>query len=440
MGLGPSTKETTLHYYRDPLCQALAADADVDFTGVVVAGTSDENEHKFFIAQRIGTLLEAMRTDGALISIDSWGNCHIDFASVMEAAGERGIPLVGLSFVGTQAAFVVTNSYMTPDSIIDLNKTSEGEESRILGQNTAVELDALKAVAILKNKIRRRNSEKLEKKRWAGEEKKEKAEKEEKPEKRVRRLILRTFAVGELREVGGGEPTKLHKGCLSINTEKLFRAGLSALENADGRVRKFSLSLITPEKRDVSVNSILDFAPVAAKVAGRAGEGITHVFSGLRTLLTAVEEGGFQPANMGSADGVLDRRVVFGRPGTPGGGDGLLHVDVLLAEGQGRSRAGIMAAHEVCDAVAQELRETLRALPSSDAAAKEEFWDIVRPNGYKIALVKLVSGLGCRYDTLLFPREPAGYAGGKSIMDRSNNVQIVITPNEYRDGVLHALT
>ena len=431
MGLGPSTKETTLHYYRDPLCRVLTADTDVDFTGIVVAGTSDENEHKFFIARRIGALLEAMRVDGALISIDSWGNCHIDFASVIEAVGERGIPRVGLSFVGTQAAFVVTNSYMTPDSIIDLNKTSEGEESQIIGQNTAVELDALKALAVLKNKIRRKNPERTQSNQ-------EKHEKSEKSEKKLRRLILRTFAVEELRETEGEEPTKLQKGCLSINTEKLFRAGQVALEN-NGCVRKLSLSLITPEKRHIFVNSIQDFAPIAAKVAGRAGEGITHVFSGLQVLLTAVEEGGFQPANMGSADGILDQRVVFGRPGTPDK-DNLLHVDIVLEEGQGRSRSGIMAAHEVCDAVTQELREMLRALPSSDAATKEEFWDTVRPGGYKIALVKLVAGLGCRYDTLLFPSEPAGYAGGKSIMDRANNVQIIITPNEYRDGVLHALT
>jgi hypothetical protein len=425
MGLGPSTKETTLHYYRDPLCRVLTADPDVDFTGIVVAGTSDENEHKFFIARRIGALLEAMRVDGALISIDSWGNCHIDFASVIEAVGERGIPLVGLSFVGTQAAFVVTNSYMTPDSIIDLNKTSEGEENLIMGQNTAVELDALKAAAVLKNKIRRRRPEAV---RRPGEEKK------------LRRLILRTFAVGELREAEGEEPAKLQKGVLSVNTGKLLRIGRDALELAGGLVKDLSLSVIAPEERGVPVNSILDFFPVAAKVAGRTGEGISHVFSGFHFLLTAVEEGGFQPANMGSADGILDRRVVFGRAGTPGGGDWLLHADVVLAEGEGRSRAGIMAAHEVCDAMAQELRETLRALPSSDAAAKEELWDIIRPGGYKIALVKLVSGLGCRYDTLLFPREPAGYAGGKSIMDRSNNVQIVITPNEYRDGALRALT
>jgi D-proline reductase (dithiol) PrdD len=64
----------------------------------------------------------------------------------------------------------------------------------------------------------------------------------------------------------------------------------------------------------------------------------------------------------------------------------------------------------------------------------------VRGGGYKIALVKLVPGLGCLYDTLLFPSEPAGYAGGKSIIDLSNNIQVLISPNEYRDGGVHSLT
>ena len=110
MGTGPSTKETTLHHYHDPLCKVLVMDTEVDFLGIVLAGTSDDNEHKTFVARRIGALIEAMRPDGVLVSIDSWGNCHIDFASVIEAVGERNIPVVGLSFVGTQAAFVVVNS------------------------------------------------------------------------------------------------------------------------------------------------------------------------------------------------------------------------------------------------------------------------------------------------------------------------------------------
>ena len=31
MGIGPSTKETTLHHFRDPLVDELCDDTDIDF-------------------------------------------------------------------------------------------------------------------------------------------------------------------------------------------------------------------------------------------------------------------------------------------------------------------------------------------------------------------------------------------------------------------------
>jgi hypothetical protein len=421
MGTGPSTKETTLHHYRDPLCKTLVADTEVDFLGVIIAGTSDDNEHKNFVARRVGAQLESMRLDGVLISIDSWGNCHIDFASMIEVIGERGIPLVGLSFVGTQAAFVVVNSYM--NSIIDLNKTSEGVENLVVGENTAVELDAIKAVSILKNKIRARDPEKT---RLPGEV------------KQLRRLILRPYEVTEV--CPGPEAAGFSKGRLVFNPEELQKAGRAVIQNMSGLVKDFSVRLIESGRHDVRINTVLDFAPLCAKVMGRTGEGISHVFSGLCVMLTAVEENGFQPANIGASDGILGERVRFGRPGTPDLKDYIINVDVTLKEGHGRTREGIMAAHELCGAVLAPLRDLLRSLPSSAAAGRTEYWDTARPGGYKIALVKLVPGLGCLYDTLLFPEDPAGYAGGKSIMDRSNNIQMLITPNEYRDGALHSLT
>jgi len=39
MGIGPSTKETSLHHFRDPLLDVVGEDKDVDFVGVVVLGT-----------------------------------------------------------------------------------------------------------------------------------------------------------------------------------------------------------------------------------------------------------------------------------------------------------------------------------------------------------------------------------------------------------------
>ncbi|ADG00177.1 PrdA domain protein [Clostridium botulinum F str. 230613] len=117
MGIGPSTKETTLHHFRDPLVEIVSNDGDIDLLGIIVAGTPQANEEKVFTGQRIGAWAEAMRADGAIVSIDGWGNSNIDFASALEAIGKRDIPVVGMSFVGTQAQFVVTNEFM--DTVVD---------------------------------------------------------------------------------------------------------------------------------------------------------------------------------------------------------------------------------------------------------------------------------------------------------------------------------
>lgn len=54
-------------------------------------------------------------------------------------------------------------------------------------------------------------------------------------------------------------------------------------------------------------------------------------------------------------------------------------------------------------------------------------------------LVKLVSGLGCMYDTAIFPKAPGGIIGSKSIMD-FGNIGLILTANEYKDGTVHSLT
>lgn len=420
MGCGPSTKETTLHHWRDPLTALLAADPAVDFQGVILAGTSDEDAHKHFVAGRVGALLEAMRVDGVIISIDSWGNCHIDFASVIQSVGERGIPLAALSFIGQQATFVTSNSYMK--SVIDLNKSAEGVENCVLGQNTAVDLDALKALAILKSRIAKKNPDKIRK---------------VSEEKRLRRLILRTYGV---KKAELAPETSFDGAILKLNAEALKELALGKVAKEFPQVRDLNIRIIRPGDLDCRVNSILDFMPVGAKVAGRTGDGISHFMSGAQVMLTAVEEGGFQPVNMGGAFGRLGDAVWFDRHATPASSDYIINIDVLLAEGEGRSRAGIIAAHHACDEVLRKVRDALRGLSRSSAARTEEIWDTAREGGLRIALVKLVPGLGCMYDTWLFGNEPCGCAGGRSIMDCSNNVHIMLSPNEYRDGAVRSLT
>ncbi|MDY4970371.1 MAG: glycine/sarcosine/betaine reductase component B subunit [Lachnospiraceae bacterium] len=154
MGIGPSTKETTLHHFRDPLLEIISGDEDFDCTGVIIAGIPQDNKNKYFTGERVGAWLEAMRADGCIVSADSWGNSNIDFANTIEQIGSRSIPVVGVSFVGTQGAFVVTNEYM--DTIVDINKSEEGIETNVVGENSLTWLDAKKAAALLKLKMRRK--------------------------------------------------------------------------------------------------------------------------------------------------------------------------------------------------------------------------------------------------------------------------------------------
>lgn len=154
MGIGPSTKETTLHHFRDPLLDVVGNDSDVDLVGIIIVGTPQDNKEKYFVGKRAAAWVEAMRVDGVIISVDGWGNSHVDYANTIEEVGKRGIPVVGLSFVGTQAKFVVTNKYM--DTIVDFNKSKDGIETQVVGENNVNILDAKKALAFLKLKMKKK--------------------------------------------------------------------------------------------------------------------------------------------------------------------------------------------------------------------------------------------------------------------------------------------
>lgn len=154
MGIGPSTKETSLHHFKDPLLHVVSQDTDIDLLGIIMVGTPQGNKEKLLVGTRAAAWVEAMRADGVIISVDGWGNSHVDYANTIEQIGKRGIPVVGMSFVGTAGAFVVINEYM--DTIVDFNKSKEGVETEVVGENTANMTDARKALALLKLKMRKR--------------------------------------------------------------------------------------------------------------------------------------------------------------------------------------------------------------------------------------------------------------------------------------------
>ncbi len=155
MGVGPSTKETSLHHFRDPLLDILSKDTDLDLAGVIIVGTPQDNVEKERVGQRTAQMLEAMRVDGCILSCDGWGNSHVDYANTFEEIGTRNIPVVGVTFNGSVGKFVVSNKYM--DTIVDMCKAEDGTETEVVGENAIDHTDARKAVAFLKLKMRKMN-------------------------------------------------------------------------------------------------------------------------------------------------------------------------------------------------------------------------------------------------------------------------------------------
>ncbi len=153
MGIGPSTKETTLHHFRDPLIEEITNDKDIDLIGIIVVGTPQSVKEKHFVGKRAVVMAECAQVDGVILTADGWGNSDVDYENMARELGEREIPFSGLKFIGTQAEFVVTNKYL--DTIVDINKSKEGVETEVVGENNLSKMDAKKAIAFLKLKMNR---------------------------------------------------------------------------------------------------------------------------------------------------------------------------------------------------------------------------------------------------------------------------------------------
>jgi D-proline reductase (dithiol) PrdA len=147
--IGPASKETSRHYWREPLVTEAMNDEEIDLCGVIFVGSPQVNSEKFYVSNRLGMIVEALDVDGAIITTEGFGNNHIDFASHHEQVGSRGVSVVGMTFSANQGALVVGNKYMT--NMIDLNKSALGIENEILSNNTLCKEDALRALEMLKS-------------------------------------------------------------------------------------------------------------------------------------------------------------------------------------------------------------------------------------------------------------------------------------------------
>lgn len=149
--IGPASKETSRHYFREPLVIEALDDSEIDLLAVIFVGSPQANSDKFYVSKLLGNLIESMDIDGAIVTTEGFGNNHVDFASHIEEIGRRGIAVVGMTFAAVQGQLVVGNEYM--DAMVDLNKSTEGIENEILSNNCLCQEDAIRALYMLKTKM-----------------------------------------------------------------------------------------------------------------------------------------------------------------------------------------------------------------------------------------------------------------------------------------------
>lgn len=210
------------------------------------------------------------------------------------------------------------------------------------------------------------------------------------------------------------------------------------LDEYDNGILDCNINIINSNQRNVEVNSIMDIVPISTKVYGKLGSGITHTLTGIYVLICAKLNNGEQVKNFGCCHGNLQDIVIPDRASSFGSEDIIIHFDITLDENMSQ-KDSIYNAHLYVDKYIQRIREVLKVVDGSNADEVHTYKEEFRKNAKKVAIIKQVSGQGAMENNLIFPNEPSGMEGGKTIMEMQN-IPIVISPNEYRDGAIRALT
>ena len=246
-------------------------------------------------------------------------------------------------------------------------------------------------------------------------------------------LSIRVFNINH---VVFSDKTDIQGDKLLINSVEFYKKN-SQISSFNQFIKNFQINIISPNERNVSINSIMDFIPISTKVLGEIGSGITHTLTGVVFMLTGVDESGIQICSFGQSNGILAEQVKFSKAGTPKDTDYIVHIDIEVHKGAQFTRDCINTCHNLCDIIIQDIRNILKK--QKQATERHDFEDIIpNPNKDKIVILKQVAGQGAMYDTYLFPSEPSGCTGGYSIID-CMNMPVFLTPNEYRDGAIKAL-
>lgn len=250
-------------------------------------------------------------------------------------------------------------------------------------------------------------------------------------EKKVIRTLKKRHI--KITEAEIGTETSIKDGKITIDG--------SIVENAvkqDPLCKSMKLDVIHPNERHQYTETIMDVCPIATKVEGELGSGITKVADGVVFMLTGVDEDGVQVHEFGSSEGYLDEKMYFGHPGCADENDIIIRCHVVIQRLSGMTRPGPFAAHKCQDYVIQAVRDQLKKY-DGEIVREEICEDVRRPGNPRVVLVKEIMGQGAMHDNVICPTEPCGILGGQKNVD-CGNVPIILTPNQVRDGSIHALT
>lgn len=212
----------------------------------------------------------------------------------------------------------------------------------------------------------------------------------------------------------------------------------AVLEHEFPHIEPVNVQILPPHVRDVQTNTIMDVIPISTKVLGTIGSGITHTLTGVCVVLCGAIRDGEQMHEFGSSEGNLRETMKANRAGTPKDTDYIILLDVTAKRECTLTRQLCMDMFSLADTFIQTIREQLKVLDGKEAAETHIYEEQSHPGKPRVALVRQVAGQGAMYDTMVFPKEPSGFAGGLSIIDM-NNMPVLLTANEFRDGALRAM-
>ncbi len=250
-------------------------------------------------------------------------------------------------------------------------------------------------------------------------------------EKKVIRVLKKQHI--KITDAEIGTETSIKDGKITIDGSIVEKAILQ-----DPLCKSMKLDVIHPSERHQYTETIMDVCPIATKVEGEIGSGITKVADGVVFMLTGVDEDGVQVHEFGSSEGYLDEKMYFGHPGCADENDIIIRCHVVIQRLSGMTRPGPFAAHKCQDYVIQAVRDQLKKY-EGEVVREELCEDVRRPGNPRVVLVKEIMGQGAMHDNVICPTEPCGILGGQKNVD-CGNVPIILTPNQVRDGSIHALT